>query len=136
MRSPLTDWDSFYFRIRTSSIGEDFPRERFLRTPISTLKWVLDKIVDKEQAEANLSSLSTARMADLLLKVAHGFSGSKRPAKGVAKDWLPYPDYRPSKREADQADEPTKFILSELVHRFEIPVYIFVALNGRVDDAR
>jgi len=96
----------------------------------------MDKVVDKEQAEANLASLSTARMADLLLKVAHSFSGSKKVQKGVPKDWLPFPDYRPGTREAEQADEPTKFILSELVHRFEIPVYVFVALNGRVDDAR
>ena len=96
----------------------------------------MDKVIDKEQADANLASLSTARMADLLLKVAHSFGGSKKAAKGVPKDWLPFPDYTPSAKEADQADEPTKFILSELVHRFEIPVYVFVALNGRADDTR
>jgi len=95
----------------------------------------MDKVIDKEQADANLASLSTARMADLLLKVAHSFGGSKRAAKGVPKDWLPFPDYRPDSRQAEQADEPTKFILSELIHRFEIPVYVFVALNGRVDDS-
>ena len=96
----------------------------------------MDKVIDKEQADANLASLSTARMADLLLKVAHSFGGSKKAQKGVPKDWLPFPDYRPNAKEADQADEPTKFILSELVHRFEIPVYVFIALNGRVDDTR
>lgn len=136
LRSPLTDWDSFYFRIRTSPIGADFPRERFLRTPISVLKWVMDKVVDKEQADANLTSLSTARMADLLLRVAHSFGGSKKPVRSMPKDWLPFPNYKPSAKEADQADEPTKFILTELVQRFEIPVYVFVALNGRADDTR
>ena len=117
-------------------MGADFPRERFLRTPISVLKWVMDKVMDKEQADANLASLSTARMADLLLRVAHSYSGSKKKPKGAPKDWLPFPDYRPNRQEAEQADEPTKFILSELVHRFDIPVYVFVALNGRVEDTR
>lgn len=117
-------------------MGADFPRERFLRTPITTLKWLMDKLMDKEQADANLAQLSTARMADLVLKVAHGFSGSKKPQRGLPKDWLPFPNYRPNTKEADQADEPTKFILSELVHRFEIPVYVFVALNGRAEDTR
>lgn len=107
-----------------------------MRTPISTLKWVMDKLVDKQQSDANLSQLSQARLADLVLKVAHSFSGSKRPPRGVAKDWLPFPNYRAQTKEMDQADEPTKFILSELVHRFEIPVYVFVALNGRAEDAR
>ena len=114
-------------------MGEDVPRERFLRTPISMLKWVLDRITEKEQAEANVASLSTARMADLLLKVAHGFSGSKKAAKGVPRDWLPFPDYRPSGKESEQADQPTKFILPELCR---YPMHVFVALNGRADDAQ
>ena len=96
----------------------------------------MDKLVEQEQAAANLESLSTARLADLLMRVAHGFSGSKRPVQGKPKDWLPFPGFRPATAEAEEADEPTKFILSELVQRFEIPVYVFVALNGRVDSNR
>jgi hypothetical protein len=96
----------------------------------------MDKITDKEQSAANLDAVSTARMADLLLRVAHGFGGSKKAVNSKPKDWLPFPDYRPIHAEADQADEPTKFILTELVHRFDIPVYVFVALNGRLDSNR
>lgn len=96
----------------------------------------MDRLVEKEQADANLAAVTNARLADLVLKLGHSFSGSKKKATGIPKDWLPFPDYRPQAKEADHADEPTRFILSELVHRFEIPVYVFVALTGRVDDSR
>lgn len=99
------------------------------------LKWVLDRVTEKEQADSNLSSVSTARLCDLLLRVAHGFGGSKKNVRSAPRDWLPYPDFRPNGKEAEQADEATKFVLAELVQRFQIPVYVFVALNGRADDS-
>ena len=95
----------------------------------------MDNVIQKEQADANLASLSTARMCDLVLRVAHGMSGSKKKVGGAPRDWLPFPEFRPEAQKAEQADEPTKFILSELVRSFEIPVYVFVALNGRADES-
>ena len=137
MRGPLTDWDGFYLRLRTSKLGDDYPRKRFLRTPISLLKKAYDFISNQEQAEANRAAMTQAAMTDLMLKIAHGFSGSKKKAPNTKpKDFLPYPDYRPLGTAADEADAPTKFILTELVKRFAIPIHVFVALNGRVDDQR
>lgn len=118
-------------------MGDDFPREVFVRTPIQLLKKAFDYVVNEDQAKANRDSISQAVMADMLLKIAHGFSGSKKRAPNTKpKDFLPHPDYRPLGTTADEADPPTKFILTELVKRFAIPVYVFVALNGRVDDQR
>lgn len=135
LRSGETDWDSLYLRIRTSALGDDYPRDRFLRTPIRTLRRILTYLDHQDQAQANLDSISTARLADLLLKVAHGFSGSKKaPPKTEPKDWLPFPKYRVESQKAEEADAPTKFILSELAHKFAIPIYVFVALNGRASD--
>ena len=118
-------------------MGDDFPRERFIRTPISLLKKAYDYAVNLDQAEANRAAMTQAAMSDMILKIAHGFSGSKkRPPNTKPRDFLPHPDYRPIGSTADEADPPTKFILTELVKRFAIPVHIFVALNGRVDDQR
>ena len=121
--------------MRTSAIGDDFPRERFLRTPITALKKALDYVTDLDQQSANRDSVTQAQVADLLVKIAHGYSGSKKPPpKCTPKDFLPYPNYRPPAAETDEADPPTKFVLTELVKRFMIPVYVFTALNGRKDD--
>lgn len=106
-----------------------------MRTPLSLLKKAYDYVLNAEQAKANQDSITQAQMTDLLLKIAHGFSGSKKKAPSTKpKDFLPYPHHRPIGSTADEADAPTKFVLTELVKRFAIPVHIYVALNGRVDD--
>ena len=112
-----------------SPLGEDFPRERFLRTPISTIRWVLRQLDDQEQSQANLAALPVARLTQIVLQVAHGFSGSKRAApKTKVQEFLPFPDWRPSATEADGPDQPTKFILTELGRQRRIPVHVLTAL--------
>lgn len=116
-------------RLRTSSIGADFPAERFLRTPVSTLRWLLRELDDQEKAQANIDAITAARLTNLVLQVAHGFSGSKRAApKTKPEDFLPFPNWRPTNQEADGPDQPTKFILSELLRNRQIPMHVFVAL--------
>lgn len=125
----------FYLRLRVSKMGVDYPKEVFLRTPISLLKKVMDFVLDQAQLEANTAAVTQAQTADLILKIAHGFSGSKRPPpKSLPRDFLPYPKYKPPAAASDEADAPTKFVLTELVKRFRIPVYVFTALNGRKGD--
>lgn len=62
-------------------------------------------------------------------------SGSKKaPPKTRPKDFLPFPKYRAPSSEVEEADAPTKFVLTELVKRFQIPMYVYVALNGRKEE--
>ena len=118
-----------YFRVRASPVGGDFTPQRFLRTPISTIRWLLRQIDDNERAQANTHSASTARLAVTLVQIAHGFSGSKRPAPKVqTKDFLPFPDWKPESAAADGPDAPTKFVLSELVRSRRIPLHVYAAL--------
>lgn len=134
MRSPETDWDTIYFRIRISPMGPDFPRHKFLRTPISVLRWVIEKLDDMDQVKANMESITSARMADMMLKIAHGFSGSKKsPPNTKPTDFLPFPEYRPPTAESDGPSEPTKFVLTELIRSFQIPMHVYVALNNRAE---
>lgn len=118
-----------YFRVRASPVGGDFTPQRFLRTPISTIRWLLRQIDDHERGHLNAQSVSTARLAATLVQIAHGFSGSKRPAPKVqAKDFLPFPDWKPEAAAADGPDAPTKFVLSELVRSRRIPLHVYAAL--------
>jgi hypothetical protein len=134
LRSPETDWDSIYVRVRTSALGADFPRERFLRTPIGLIRWILRQLDEREQALANMAALPTARLTQLVVQIAHGFSGSRRPApKMKVQDFLPYPKLSPASAEAEGPDDPTKFILTELGRSHRIPMHVFVALMTPVE---
>ena len=114
-----------------SPFGGDFPAEKFTRTPVSTIKWVLDQIDDKEKADANIKAVTTAQLAQIVLQVAHGFSGSKKAAPKIAtKEFLPFPEWKPRGLENQTASEPTKFILSQLVSKGEIPLEVYLALTA------
>jgi hypothetical protein len=123
-----------YVRIRTSELGADFPADRFLRTPISTLRWLLRVIDDREKGQANLEAVPVARLTQILIQIAHGFSGSKRAAPKVnAKDFLPYPDWRPASSQADGPSNPTKFILASLGRKRLLPPHVLTALMTPVE---
>jgi hypothetical protein len=117
-----------------SPLGEDFPRERFLRTPISTIRWLLRQLDDHEQSQANLQALPTARLTQIVLQVAHGLSGSQRASpKTKVQEFLPFPDWRPSSAEAEGPDQPTRFILTELGRQRRIPIHVLTALLTPVE---
>jgi hypothetical protein len=135
LRAPLADWDAVYFRVRASAVGSDFTPERFLRTPISTIRWLLRQIDDYEKSRANVESAATARLATAVIQIAHGFSGSKRPAPKIQpREFLPYPDWKPEAAPSDGPDAPTKFILSELVRTRRIPLHVYAVLATEASD--
>lgn len=115
--------------MRASAVGGDFTPERFVRTPVSTIRWLLRQIDDDERGRMNLGSLSTAKLTSILIQLAHGFSGSKRSApKTAPRDFLPFPDWKPSAAIADGPTAPTKFILTELVRTRRLPLHVYAAL--------
>ena len=123
-----------YVRIRTSALGPDFPRERFLRTPISLIRWLLREIDDRDKGQANLQALPVARLTQILLHVAHNFSGSKRPAPKInAKEFLPFPDWRPASSQAAGPEASTKFVLTELGRQRRIPIHVLTALMTPIE---
>jgi len=112
-----------------SDIGQDYPRERFVRTPVGTIRRVLRHLDDLEQRKANERALTTARLSQLVVQIAHGFSGSKKsPPKVTAKEFLPYPDWKPSSEQGDGPDQPTKFVLTQLVRQMRVPLHVYTAL--------
>ena len=122
--------------MRSSPVGGDFTPERFLRTPISTIRWLLRQIDDLDRGRANTASVSTARLTAVLIQIAHGFSDSKRAAPKVhPRDFLPFPDWKPASEVADGPDAPTKFILSELVRTRRMPLHVYAALASGASGA-
>lgn len=116
-------------------MGSDFTPERFLRTPISTIRWLLRQIDDYDRGHANINSVTAARLTAVLIQIAHGFSGSKRPAPKVQpREFLPFPDWKPESATADGPDAPTRFILSELVRTRRVPLHVYAALAAGASD--
>lgn len=115
-------------------MGADFPAERFLRTPIRTIDWLLKELDDLEKLRANISSMTVAQLTNIVLQVAHGMSGSKKPGpKTTPKTFLPFPDWRPVRSQSDGPDQPTKFILAVLAKQRAIPMHVFTALTKGVE---
>jgi len=78
---------------------------------------------------ANTQSVSTARLTAVLIQIAHGLSGSKKPAPKIhPREFLPFPDWKPVAAAADGPDAPTKFILTELVRTRQLPLHVYAAL--------
>ena len=95
---------------------------------------MLGQLSDREQSEANLRALPVARLTQVLIQIAHGFSGAKgQPPKLEVKDFLPYPNWNPAGGQADGPSPPTRFILTELGKRRALPMHVFAALMTPAD---
>lgn len=112
-----------------SPLGNDFPRESFVRTPIRLINAALKEVSDHEQATANINSMSTANLINVVLQVAHGLSGSKRNAPKIkTKDYLPFPNWEPETVSRMKLDEDTRKTLVSLIKTRKLPMYVFSAL--------
>lgn len=118
-----------------SSIGAEFTRERFLRTPISTIRWLLTELDDHEKEQANISSITTAQLAALVVQIAHAYSGSKSKSPAANPvSFLPYADWRPSgAKEGAGPDKATQMVLAELGGQRRLPVHVLAALLTPVE---
>ncbi len=124
-----------YVRIRCSPLGEDYPSAKFLRTPIRTIRRVIQLIDDQEKYKSNVASLTSAQLACVVLQTAHAFSGSKgRGPKSIPKDFLPFPKWKPSSEQSDGPDQATLHILGSLVRTFSIPLHVYAGLSKPAED--
>lgn len=99
---------------------------------MSHIYWILDKTRIDNQNKANIQSAATAQLANLLLNVAHAFSGSKGGGpKTRPQDFLPFPRLEEEllSERGDGPDEFTKLILKELLKTRKLPMYIYSLLS-------
>ena len=79
--------------------------------------------------DADVQSFSTARLAALVVQIAHGMSGAKGPTpKVTAKDYLPFGQAAQLATAADGPSEATKLVLIDVMKRGEIPPVVFHTL--------
>lgn len=99
-----------------------------MRTPIGLLRSTLESLEAQQKVQADIAALATAKLATVVVQVAHGMSGSKKPCTSKPKDFLPYA-YQPEGAKRDGPSEATSMVLLDLLRTARIPLHIFQALK-------
>lgn len=96
-----------------------------MRTPIKEIRYILQKWAEEEKRQANISSISTAKLAHIVLQTASAMAGSKEKVKVKLENLLPFE----LESDNDTDDDLTREILSKLVKSRRIPTHVVAALS-------
>lgn len=113
-----------------SSLGADFPKDVFARTPLGIIRRVLSAVDNEDQRQANINSVTAAQLVQVVLSVAQGFAGGKaKPLKTQPQDFLPFPNWSPDGEMKEHGpNQATKFVITQLMRDGLLPTHIFAAL--------
>lgn len=137
LRRPDTDWDAIYLRLRCSALSSDFPRERFLRTPVSVITRALEYIDSEEKRQHNVAASTTAKLCLQVIAIAHGMAGAKGKApKLELKDFLPFPDWTPENVKPEGPSDETRRIMTSLLKQGLLPMGVYAQLITAPDPSR
>lgn len=103
----------------------DFTREVFQRTPIKLITYILNKSTEEEKRRANIASISTAKLAHIIIQAVSGLSGNKKPPQVDIGQFLPFE----VDSETHAFNEQTKLILRKLIKEGVIPSQVIAALQ-------
>jgi hypothetical protein len=109
-------------------LGVEFSRSSFLRTPLNEITFIVNSWYDEQKRCANIQSISTAKLTQVVLSTAAAFGGSKEPTKTQISDFLPFE----LDKEASEIESNTKKILSKLIKRGSIPTHVIAALHSQI----
>mgnify|MGYP003148127924 CR=1 FL=1 len=113
-----------YTEFRASPAGQDVVRHDFLRLPIKTIYSVIRHSGDRDKRLANIHSISTARLAGIIISIARSFGGEKGGEVPIDQ-LLPFP----LNEEANLALTETREVLKSLIAQQKLPVRVIAALN-------
>ena len=119
------DVERFYYQLRFSPFGADYTEERFLRTPLRKLGAMLTAWKEEQELRANYNSISTAKLAQIVLQTANAMGGGKSPIKTNVSDFLPFV----LDAKGDEKEKLTRQILSKMVKSGRVPAHVIAALS-------
>lgn len=114
-----------FSEFRASSIGRDSDSAEFLRLPIKLIFEIVRISGEREKKYANIYSISTARLAGIVLSMGKSFSGDKSANPGLDQ-FLPYP----LDSDASVFITETREIFRNLIAERKLPLPIIAALNN------
>ena len=113
-----------YTEFRAAPAGQDVPREQFLRLPLQTVYEIVRLGGNRDKRIANIHSISTARLAGIILSIAKSFSNNKGTETKI-DELLPFP----LNEDSNLTLIETKEIFKRLIAERKIPVSVIAALN-------
>lgn len=125
LKTPPVELADLYIRLKCSPFGEEYSRYSFLRTPITEIRFILQKWAEEEKRRANIASISTAKLSHIVLQTAAAMSGSKEKIQVKLENLLPFE----LESDNDTENDLTRQILSKLVRSRRIPTHVIAALS-------
>ena len=119
---------ALYLQLRCTPLGPDYPKEVFIRTPIGLIGHLLKTCHEDEKRRANIGSISTAKLTQVVLSVAQAFGGGKDRNRTKISDFLPFE----LDAESSEVEERTKEILTKLIKSQRIPAHVIAALSPHI----
>jgi hypothetical protein len=86
---------------------------------------VVEFAFEEEKRKANIESISTAKLALIVIQVAQGLAGSKTPSKLSIDDILPFALNETTSQQQTETSE----IINKLVRSGRMPVHVIAALS-------
>lgn len=119
---------ALYLQLRCTPVGADYPKEIFIRTPVGLITHLLKSCHEDERRRANIGSISTAKLTQVVISVAQGFGGSKERNRTKISDFLPFE----LDQQSSEVEERTKQILTTLIKSQRIPAHVIAALSPHI----
>lgn len=113
-----------YTEFRASPAGRDVSMESFLRLPLKLVYEIIRLAGDRDKRVANIYSISTARLAGIVISIAKSFGGDKGSETPIDQ-LLPFP----LNEEANQHLLETKEVMKKLIAQRKLPISVIAALN-------
>ena len=114
-----------YTEFRDTPAGKDVDIEHFLRLPLKCIYEIIRIESERKKKQANIDSISTARLTGVVISIAQGFSKKSKSQPIPIDQLLPYP----INEDATAVMVETKEIYKKLLAQRKLPIHVIGGLS-------
>ena len=125
MATSEIDLLNVYTEFRDTPAGRDVGMNRFLRLPMRCVYEVVKIESERKKRQANIDSISTARLTGVVLAIAQSFSKEGKSQPIPLDQLLPYP----LDEDASTLMAETKEIYKKLLAQRKLPIHVIAGIS-------
>ena len=125
MATSEIDLLNVYTEFRDTPAGRDVGMNRFLRLPMRCVYEVVKIESERKKRQANIDSISTARLTGVVISIAQSFSKEGKSQPIPLDQLLPYP----LDEDASTLMAETKEIYKKLLAQRKLPIHVIGGLS-------
>ena len=114
-----------FTEFRDTPAGKDVDIEHFLRLPLKCIYEIIRIESERKKRQANIDSISTARLTGVVISIAQGFSKKSKSQPIPIDQLLPYP----INEDATAVMVETKEIYKKLLAQRKLPIHVIGGLS-------